>query len=54
MDSMNTSYSNKRSKTLTPLKPEVEEEMDCNNDFDSLPTKNAEGGMQQYDHLRNA
>ena len=40
---MSTSYSNKRFKTLTPLKPEVEEEMDCYNDFDSLPTKNAKG-----------
>ena len=44
MDSISTSYLNKRSKTLTPLTPEVEEEMDGNNDFDSLPTKNAEGG----------
>ena len=41
---MSTSYSNKMSKTLTPLKQEVEKEMNCNNDFDSLPTKNAEGG----------
>ena len=41
---MSTSYSNKRSKTLTPLTLEVEEEMDGNNNFDSLPTKNAEGG----------
>ena len=41
---MSISYSNKRSKTLTPLTPEVEEEMNDNNDFNSLPTKNAEGG----------